>query len=132
MKIVLLGLSSDDLGSSLRKMQVAFGDALQSALDDARVVAAIETIFITPVIARPGIGPFPEKLSYLRSEPAVNVSVNVPYEQWMNGARRDHVNLVAAAVTDSIGRIKASKLGAPEKAAILECVERVRRQLTDN
>ena len=131
MKIILLGLTSDDVGTSLREMQVTFGDALQSALDDAPISTAIETIFITPVVARPGIGPFPDKLSYLRSEPAVNVSINIPYEQWVNGARADHVSLIAAAIIDAVDRIKASKVDERAKTAIRECVQKARRRLLD-
>jgi hypothetical protein len=131
MKIVLPGLTSDDVGTSAREMQVMFGDALQIAVADISIAAGIETIFITPVVVRPGVGPFPDKLAYLRSEPAVNVSINVAYEKWVHGTRSDHVDLVAAAVTDGITRIKESKLSSSEKAAILECVEKARRLLLE-
>jgi hypothetical protein len=131
MKIVLLGLTSDDVGTSVREMQVMFGDALQLALDNAPIVSAIETIFVTPVVVRPGIGPFPDKLSYLRSEPAINLSVNVPYEKWAKGSIKEHIDLIAAAVTEGIGRIKESKMDSRVKRTILECVEKTRRQLLE-
>jgi hypothetical protein len=129
MKIVLLGLTSDDVGTSVGEMQVMFGDALQSVLSDASIVSPIETIFVTPVIVRPGIGPFPDKLSYLRSEPAINLSINVPHDRWATGNLQERIDLMAAALTEGISRIKESKIESHSKRAILECVEKTRQQL---
>jgi hypothetical protein len=131
MKIVLLGLTSGDAGETLRDMQVMFGDALQLALSHASIASRIETIFVTPIVVGPGIGPFPDKLSYLRSAPAINLSINVPYDDWVNGSIREHIDLIAAVVTEGINRIKDSKIDSHAKQAILECVEETRRHLLE-
>lgn len=51
-------MASDDVGTELREMQILFGDALQSALQGESLTSSIQTVFFTPIVTRPGIGPF--------------------------------------------------------------------------
>lgn len=130
MKIVVLGLASDDLGSELRALQVLFGDAIEAALERESLTSNIQTLFFTPVVTRPGIGPFPDKISYLRSEPAVNAAINLSYRQWKEGGQTEHVNMLAEALMLTIDQIKDSKLSQETKAELRKVVEGVRKSLT--
>ena len=130
MKIVVLGLASDDLGSELRALQVLFGDAIEAALERESLTSNIQTLFFTPVVTRPGIGPFPDKISYLRSEPAVNAAINLSYRQWKEGGQIEHVNMLAEALMLTIDQIKDSKLSQETKAELRKVVEGVRKSLT--
>jgi hypothetical protein len=131
MKIVVLGLASDDIGPELRGLQVLFGDAIQSALERASITSNIETLFFTPIVTRPGIGPFPDKISYLRNEPSVNAAINLSYQQWTENGRIEHVNMVAQALIRTIDQIRGTKLGSEAKADLRRVVEDVRKSLTE-
>jgi hypothetical protein len=131
MRIVVLGLSSDDVDAELGWLQVAFGDALDAALGSESFDSPLHTLFFTPIVTRPGIGPFPDKLSYLRREPAVNAAVNLSYQRWSEGNRAEHVNMLAEAISRTIDQIKDSKLDRDTKAALRRIVDDVRRSLTD-
>src|SRR5688572_9988935 len=127
MKIVVLGLASDDIGPELRGLQVLFGDAIQAALERASITSNIETLFFTPIVTRPGIGPFPDKISYLRNEPSVNAAVNLSYQEWRENGRIEQVNMLAQALICTIDQIRDSKLGSAAKADVRRVVEAVRR-----
>lgn len=131
MKIVVLGLSSDDSGPELGKLQVLFGDALQAALERASIASNIQTLFFTPIVTRPGIGPFPDKISYLRSEPSVNAAINLSYPQWTENGRIERVNMIAQALIRTIDQIKDTKLGSEAKADLRRVVEDVRKSLVE-
>jgi hypothetical protein len=130
MKIVILGLASDDIDSELRALQVLFGDAIAAALNRDSVSANVETLFFTPVVTRPGIGPFPDKIAYLRNEPAVNAAVNLSYQQWKEGSQIEHVNLLADALIRTIHQIKNTKMSPQTKADLCRVVEGVRKSLS--
>lgn len=130
MKIVVLGLASDDVGTELREMQILFGDALQAALDVESLASSIQTVFFTPIVTRPGIGPFPDKISYLRSEPAVNIALNLSHEEWTRDGRIEHVNMVAEALIRGIDRIKDSKISREAKSSLRRVIAAVRGSLT--
>jgi hypothetical protein len=129
MKIVVLGLASDDVSTQLRHLQVSFGDAFESALAGMSFSAAVQTLFFTPIVTRPGIGPFPDNIAYLRREPAVNASINLSHERWIAGDRSDHVNMIAEGLVRIIDQIKDSKLNLETKDTLRKVVEGVRRAL---
>jgi hypothetical protein len=129
MKIVVLGLASDDVSAQLRHLQVLFGDALEAALSGMSLGSVVQTLFFTPIVTRPGIGPFPDKISYLRSEPAVNASINLSHARWVAGDQTEHVNMVAEGLVRIIDQIKDSKLNSETKDTLRKVVEGVRRAL---
>jgi hypothetical protein len=129
MRIVVLGMASDDVDTELRKTQLLFGDAIGSTLAGSSLISSVQTIFFTPIVTRPGIGPFPDKISYLRSEPAVNLAINISHEQWIEGDQIKHVNMLAEALLRGIGQIKGSKLDQDTKTRLREIVEHTRKSL---
>lgn len=131
MKVVVLGLASDDIEKELREMQIAFGEAVESAAAREPVVSALQTMFFTPIVTRPGIGPFADKTSYLRSEPAVNVAINLSHQRWIDGDRSEHVNMLAEALVRAINQVKESKLSPEAKAGLRQVVEEARLLLME-
>lgn len=130
MKIVVLGLTSDGVGEELRDLQILFGDAIEIALGREPFASNVQTLFFTPIITRPGIGPFPDKISYLRSEPAVNAAVNLSYQQWTEGGRIERVNMLADAMVRTIDQIKDRKLSPQTKAHLRRVIDAVTKSLT--
>lgn len=130
MKIVVLGLASDDVGAGLSEVQVSFGEALEAATRQEHLVTHVQTLFFTPIITRPGIGPFPDRIRYLRSEPAVNIAINIPYERWITGNRIEHANLIADALVRGIDQIKDGKINGDAKTALRRIVENARLSIT--
>jgi hypothetical protein len=126
MKIVVLGLVSDDVGKELGQIQRLFGDAIDSTVADVPFDTKIEMLFFSPIITRPGIGPFPDKISYLRREPAINAAINVSHEAWARGDVRDRMNLVADALLGVIDSVKETKLDPRTKLKLRETIERAR------
>ena len=130
MRIVILGLASDDVDAELRELQILFGDAVDSAAGRYSVASTVQTLFFTPIVTRPGIGPFPDKISYLRSEPAVNAAVNLSHQRWTEGGRSEHINMLADALVRTIDQIKESKFSLDTKSTLRRLVEDVRQTLT--
>ena len=127
MKIVVLGLTSDDVGEEFRQMQCLFGDAIDSIVVSTSFDTSIRTLFFSPILTRPGIGPFPDKISYLRREPAINAAVNVSHEAWSLGDRRDRLNLIADALLGVISNIKETKFDSQTKLQLREIAEKARQ-----
>ncbi len=86
----------------------------------------IKTLLFTPILARPGIGPFPDKISYLRREPAINAGINISHEAWSRGDRRDRLNLIADALLGVISSVKETKFDSQTKLQLREIVEKAR------
>jgi hypothetical protein len=63
MKFVVLALSSAGAEESLRKMHLLFGDALDAAMSHLTFETRTRTIFFTPIVTGPGIGPFPDRIT---------------------------------------------------------------------
>ena len=70
MKIILLGLTSDDVGTSLREMQVTFGDALQSA-ECRSALAALQAQETAAAATAPPAGPEVDEAAHVIAHRAV-------------------------------------------------------------
>lgn len=128
MKIILLGLVSDDVGKELGQIKRLFGDAIDSSTADVPFDTKIETLFFSPIITRPDIGPFPDKVSYLRREPGINAAINVSHEAWVRGDIRDRLNLVADALLGVVDSVKETKIDRPTKLKLRETIDKARHQ----
>lgn len=91
----------------------------------------LQTIVFLPTIVDPAIGAFPDHITYKRSEPAVFVAVNIPYEEWIMSGRLDRARLFADALCKAIGLIRDATLTSERRASLVQGVTRALNTLLE-
>jgi hypothetical protein len=82
-------------------------------------------------VTRPGIGPFPDRITYPRKDAAVNLAINIAHEKWIEGGRTAHDNLMAEGLLRGIDQVKTSKLSSDTKGVLGKVIENVRLLLIE-
>jgi hypothetical protein len=123
MELTVVGYYTVGVGETAAWVENHLGNRIGAALARVRTDSSLKAIVFFPTITDPKIIQKPDNISYRRSDPAVYLSVNIPYEAWMEGGRLERAGLFAAALCKGIDSIKESKLSSDERDSLVGAVK---------
>lgn len=122
MELTIVGYYTVGVRETAAWVENHLGNRIGAALARTRTDSSLKAIVFFPTITDPKILQNPDNISYKRSDPAVYLSVNIPYEAWMQGGKLERAALFAAALSKGIDCIRESKLSSHDRASLVGAV----------
>lgn len=126
------GYTSLDVSEDSRRITNQFQTEIADRLRHMEFDSPLTGLILFPTILDPSIAPIDDYVTNKR-DGSVHVGVNIDHTSWITASLDEKVALFRDCLAKSIGRIVESRLGKPDRDALLDMLEQaylaVRRAL---
>lgn len=129
MDLIIVGNYTPGVRETAAWVENTLGNRIGPAFAATVTSSILKTIVFFPTIYDPKVIQRDDHISYKRSEPAAYLSMNIPYDPWMQGGKLERMDLFTSALCRGIGQIKGSRLSESDRNLLIRAAERACSEL---